>query len=112
MATFKQAIITALQKYADFKGRATRSEYWYFYLFSVLTALAASIIDSALFGQAYGPLYSLITLALLIPNFSTGVRRLHDSEHNGWWIIVPIVNIVFLCFKSSEGANIYGEPSS
>lgn len=115
MATFKEAIIICVQeKYATFGGRASRSEFWFFYLFNVLAQITLTIIGKILgFGDI---LASLFALALLIPNIAVGSRRLHDIGWSGWWqlmmltIIGLIPLIIMWCLKSEPNANKYGEP--
>src|SRR3981189_3192118 len=95
---FRQAIETGLSHYFIFRGRASRSEYWYFVLFVFICALPAALVDLAI-GR---PVFQIIvTLATFIPNVSALVRRLHDIGRSGWfyWIIlVPLVGIVMLIY--------------
>lgn len=85
---FGEAIKTCFSKYFTFSGRARRSEYWWFYLFTILLGFAAGIID-VLLGTGsddigiFGTIASLVTL---IPSLSAQVRRLHDTGRSGWWI--------------------------
>jgi uncharacterized membrane protein YhaH (DUF805 family) len=111
---FGQAIKTCLNKYATISGRATRSEYWYFFLFLVIVNIVASVLDSTIFG-AMPVLYLIATLALLVPSIAAGVRRLHDTDKAGWWLLVglipvigTIVLIVFFCQRGSVGTNQFG----
>ncbi|MBO1906417.1 DUF805 domain-containing protein [Microvirga sp. 3-52] len=111
---FGPAIKTCLNKYATFSGRATRSEYWYFFLFLVIVNIVASILDSTIFGDM-PVLYLITTLALLVPSIAAGVRRLHDTDRAGWWLLVglipvigTIVLIVFFCQRGSVGTNQFG----
>ncbi len=102
--TFTQSIETCLGKYADFEGRARPSEFWWF-------ALAVVVVDNFLL---YAPgipalVYIVVALGLLIPYLAAAVRRLHDTGRSGWWLLVPIANIVFLATRSEDGANRYGE---
>jgi uncharacterized membrane protein YhaH (DUF805 family) len=116
--SFQDAVRTCLtQKYADFSGRARRSEYWWFFLFNVLVGIAASVIDSILgtrYGSGTGLVQALAQLALLIPGIAVGVRRLHDTGRSGWWLLiglVPLVGwIVLLVFlvQDSQGENQHG----
>ena len=93
---FQDSVKTCFQKYATFNGRASRSEYWWFWLVCMVAG--------------YIPYVGIvISLATLLPVIAAGVRRLHDTGHCGWWIIVPIVNIVFLATKGQEFVNEYGE---
>lgn len=101
--SIQESVMTCLkEKYATFSGRASRSEFWWFWLATYVIGLVVGLISSAL---SY-----IIGLALLIPSIAVGVRRMHDSEHSGWWIICPIVNLVFLIIPGTEGANKYGAP--
>lgn len=89
------AIETCLNKYADFSGRASRSEYWYFYLFVLLVDLILSYSKVPIL-DTYG------SLLLIIPSFAAAARRMHDVGRSGWWMLVPIANLVFLCTPSVE----------
>jgi uncharacterized membrane protein YhaH (DUF805 family) len=100
--SFFNAVQSVLRNYANFKGRAVRSEYWWFVLFSVLVQSAASG-----FGDALG---NLVSVALLLPSVAVGVRRLHDSDRRGWWLLFPIVNIVMLAQRGTTGENRFGPP--
>ena len=95
---FQDAIQTCFSKYADFKGRATRSEYWWFVLFIVLASAAASLISQSLSG--------LFSLAVLLPSFAAATRRLHDTDRSGWWqlvVVVPLVGwIVLIVWLAQE----------
>ena len=110
---FVEAIQVCLSKYATFHGRARRSEYWWFALFNVIVSVVAAIIDQALGG---GQIFQvLVSLALLLPSIAVGVRRLHDTNRSGWWILIgliPLVGfiilIVFFCTDSTPGDNNYG----
>lgn len=97
------AISACFSKYATFSGRATRSEYWYFYLFYILVSIAVSLVDPT----ANGLIGNLVTLAFFIPIIAAGSRRLHDAGKNGWLQLVPIYNLILLC-RQSEGDNQYG----
>jgi uncharacterized membrane protein YhaH (DUF805 family) len=115
---FAEAVQTCLQKYVGFSGRARRSEYWWFFLFTVLVSMVASVLDS-IFGTMsdttnVGLIGSIASLALLLPSIAVAIRRLHDTSRSGWWILIgliPIVGwiilIVFYC-QDSHGENQYG----
>src|SRR5207237_4958567 len=101
-----------------FSGRARRSEYWFFVLFTALVSAVASVVDT-IFGLRYangttGPIQSLAQLALLLPSLAVATRRLHDTGKSAWWwllwIFPPAGFIVFLIFfvMDSEGDNQYG----
>ncbi len=106
--------VGVLKKYAVFEGRATRSEYWYFVLFSFLISIAITIVEGILFkgNNLLGGVYSL---AVFIPSLAVGARRLHDTGKSGWWqllCLIPIVGwIVLIVFLATEGqseSNEYG----
>jgi uncharacterized membrane protein YhaH (DUF805 family) len=84
-----------IQKYADFTGRAPRAEYWWFVLAMVIIFVALTIVESIVglnkmvFG-VYGPLTTLLWLAVLVPSLSVGVRRLHDTNRSGWWLLLMV----------------------
>jgi uncharacterized membrane protein YhaH (DUF805 family) len=95
---FMTAVRTCLSKYVDFSGRARRSEYWYFALFNVLVSVVTSIVDTVIgtdFDNGSGGLLSSIaSLALLLPSLAVGVRRLHDTDRSGWWILIGLIPII------------------
>jgi uncharacterized membrane protein YhaH (DUF805 family) len=97
-----------LIKYADFKGRASRTEYWGFILITFLIGVGFAIIG--VLTQASW-LSDIVSLALLIPSIAVGVRRMHDTDRSGWWYLMPIVNLVFLCFDSQREENRFGMSS-
>ena len=90
----------ALKKYADFKGRARRKEYWLFILLYSICYFIAFLIDVA--SGALIIFTTIVALGLLIPLISVAVRRLHDTDRSGWWFLlgfVPFANIVLLIFS-------------
>ncbi|MGN1236492.1 MAG: DUF805 domain-containing protein [Bacteroidaceae bacterium] len=94
--TFGDSISTCFKKYATFSGRASRSEYWWFYLATFLVSMIPFIGYLASLGTA-------------IPIIAAGVRRLHDTNHCGWWLLCPIYNLVLLASSGDMGSNEYGE---
>ena len=115
---FSQAIASCMGKYANFQGRATRGEYWWFYLFQILLTWGASIVGSLTLGDSGYMLTGLVSLALLLPSIAVGARRLHDTGRSGWWqllaftIIGIILLIVWFVSDGEKDANKYGEPIS
>jgi uncharacterized membrane protein YhaH (DUF805 family) len=88
-------MLMPLKRYADFSGRSRRKEYWLFVLLLIIVNLIANFIDTAT-GMAgwlgpYGPLAALIGVATLIPSIAVGVRRLHDTNRSGWWMLIGVV---------------------
>lgn len=109
-----------LRKYAIFSGRASRKEYWVFYLYNFTFSAIAIILDNilriAIKEVGYGPIYLVYILALLIPSLAVTVRRLHDIGKSGWMILIaliplvgPIWLIVLLASKSSPEKNRFGD---
>ena len=96
----------AMKKYTVFEGRARRKEYWYFTLFFYIFYFAAEIIDFAT--GLYPILTMLPCLVLFLPSLGVTIRRLHDVGKSGWWLFVPIYNIVLFCTAGDTGTNKYG----
>ncbi|NIF19295.1 DUF805 domain-containing protein [Pantoea sp. Cy-639] len=104
--TSGNAYLEVLKKYAVFKGRARRKEYWMFVLINLLITIAIGYIDNIL---GTTPLLGLVyNLAILLPSIAVAVRRLHDNNHRGWWLLVPIVGLVFLIQDGTPGNNRFG----
>jgi uncharacterized membrane protein YhaH (DUF805 family) len=97
--------ITVLKKYADFNGRAKRSEYWYFMLFNTIISIVISLTDEALNSKILGLVYNL---AVIIPSIAVGVRRMHDVGKSGWFCLIPIYNFILACTDGDHGPNKYG----
>jgi uncharacterized membrane protein YhaH (DUF805 family) len=101
--------LKVLQNYATFKGRASRSEYWYFVLFNVIFSIVlgfvSGIVDLPI-------LYTIYSLVLLIPSIAVAVRRMHDVGKSGWFILIPIYDLILACTQGVKGENEYGtEPN-
>jgi uncharacterized membrane protein YhaH (DUF805 family) len=110
--SFQEAVTTVLtKKYADFSGRARRSEYWWWALAAFVAQLVVRLIGAAI-GTPI--LYILLSLAILVPGLAVGVRRLHDTGRSGWWLLIALTVIgvlVLLVFFVQEGearTNAYG----
>jgi len=110
--SFGEAISDGFSKYATFSGRSSRSAYWWWTLFYVLIIIGASILDAVIKAPV---VTSLAWLAFIIPNIAVLVRRLHDTDHSGWWVLIgliplvgAIVLIVFACTDSGS-PNKYGD---
>ena len=113
--------VEALRKYGTGDGRAGRSEYWYFYLvFFALVfcgAVVAVVLEAAGASIVGTILLVVISVFHIIPSWTVGVRRLHDTGRSGWWLLmsfVPIIGLivllVFLLERSADGNNDYGRP--
>ena len=97
MQNFLDLNIATLNKYFKIEGTASRREYWFFVLFTWLVGLGASILDIFIPGNT---LENLASIALLVPSVTVAIRRMHDTDHPGWWLLFPIVNFVFLVSPS------------
>jgi uncharacterized membrane protein YhaH (DUF805 family) len=110
---FVDSIKLGFSNYVNFTGRACRSEYWYWILFIFIGFIVAEIVD-AVIGKPI--LYPLFGLAVLIPNIAVGVRRLHDLDRSGWWLLISfiplvgaIILIIWFCSKGTDGPNRFGQ---
>lgn len=108
--------IDVLKRYADFKGRASRKEYWMFVLMSAVISVGVMIIDRIILGE-YTPayIYGLYGLLVWTPSMAVLIRRLHDTGHSGWWffiMLVPLVGVFILLYlmikKGTPEENCYG----
>ncbi|KFF19719.1 MULTISPECIES: DUF805 domain-containing protein [Chryseobacterium] len=112
--------LKALKQYADFTGRARRTEYWMYLLFNTIFVIIATLLDNLLglkFYQdmPYGFIYMVYALATFIPGLAVLVRRLHDVDKSGWWFfisLIPIVGAIWLLIllftEGTPGTNQYG----
>ena len=125
--SFGQAVASFFQNYVNFNGRAPRSAYWWVFLFNLIVAVIAAILDQTL-GMAYtmpgpsgpmslgyGPIYTIFAVAVLLPSLALTVRRLHDRDKSGWWIllgIIPIIGgiilIIWFALPGTKGDNRFG----
>lgn len=103
--------ISVLKNYAVFEGRAHRKEYWMFVLFNLIIVIVITAVEGAMRhlppGQT-GPVSALYQLAVFIPSIAVAIRRMHDTDRTGWWILIPIVGLIILCFDGTKGPNQYG----
>ncbi len=110
---FTQAVSSGFSRYFDFRTRSSRSEYWWWTLFSVLLSVVATVFDAALFGGA-AVLDTLSSVALFIPGLAVGARRLHDIGRSAWWLLIifTIIGIFVLFYWAVQpgihGSNKYG----
>jgi uncharacterized membrane protein YhaH (DUF805 family) len=94
-----------LKNYALFEGRARRAEYWYFVLFNILIFIGVRIIAEIIRIPEIGLLY---LLGVLLPGIAVGIRRMHDVGKSGWFILIPIYNLVLAATEGDKGPNEYG----
>ena len=104
--------LKVIRQYCDFEGRSRRKEYWMFTLFNVIFSVVSGMIFGFLSVVLSFPTLvlggQLYTLFILIPNLAVTVRRAHDCDFRGWWILVPFFNLFLLFFDSTEGPNRFG----
>jgi uncharacterized membrane protein YhaH (DUF805 family) len=112
----------ALKKYATFRGRARRKEYWMFVLFYFLFLVAIGLLELGIkfldlgfstiipYGNGgQGVLNLAFLIAMILPNIAVGVRRMHDVGKSGWFLLIPFYNIILLFTNGEKGENKYGE---
>ena len=120
-----------LKRYAEFAGRSRRKEFWMFFLLVIIASIVASILDRMLglgstntlvsphgglvTTRRNGPLSILVSLGLLVANIAVAIRRLHDTDRSGWWLLlsfIPILGwialLVFYCTEGTRGPNQFG----
>jgi uncharacterized membrane protein YhaH (DUF805 family) len=117
---FPRAVATCIRKYVVFSGRASRSEYWYWILFSALGTIATSILDAVVFQAKDNQLFqSIFSLFIFLPSLAVEIRRLHDVDRSGWWwwINLTIVGAIFPLLvwkfrKGTTGPNRFGDDAA
>ena len=115
--SFFEAIASCLSKYAQFSGRASRAEYWWFMLFLVLASVLLNQLVMSFFGAEVASVVSgLFTLAMFLPTIAVAARRLHDMNHSGWWQLLALTGIgslvlvIWYMFPGTPDANRFGDP--
>jgi uncharacterized membrane protein YhaH (DUF805 family) len=120
-----QWMLMPLKRYADFQGRSTRMEFWMFTLFVTIVMIVLQVLLGIMFASSVSvdPQTGVVTggglgiaamiiwvfyLAILVPSIAVGVRRMHDQDKSGWFILIPIVNLVFYCLPGTPGPNRFG----
>ena len=103
--------IKVMKNYAVFEGRASRQEYWMFFLFNIIISFclgfcigllnAITKTDQTILGNIY-------TLATIVPSIAVAIRRMHDVDKSGWYCLIPIYNIILACTEGTRGDNQYG----
>jgi uncharacterized membrane protein YhaH (DUF805 family) len=112
---FFEAVRSVLTHYVTFSGRASRSEYWYWVLFSVIVTAVLATLDGAIFHSSdTGPLQAVFGIATFLPALAVAVRRLHDIDRTGWWLLITLtivgvfVLLYWACLKGTDGPNRFG----
>ena len=89
--SFTDSIRSGFDNYVNFDGRASRPMYWWWVLFAILASIAANIVDAVI----GAPIFSiLVGLGLFLPGLAVAVRRLHDTDRSGWWILIGLIPII------------------
>ena len=121
-------MLLPLKRYFDFSGRSRRKEYWSFFLFVVIGEIVTMILDSMLglggstsstsnfengsasasFNATGGLLTMIFVLAMIIPGIAVAIRRVHDQDKSGWFVLVPIYNIILMFLEGTRGPNRFG----
>jgi len=107
------SVISCFNKYFDFETRSSRKEFWYWQLFRILMFLSITYLESL----GLSGLLFISNFIFLIPEIAVSIRRLHDINKSGWWILltITIIGIIpliyFYCIKGDDGVNDYGQPN-
>lgn len=124
---FSDAVRSVLTNYATFRGRAPRSEFWWFVLFTLIANLVLGLVDSLIVAPILGfspfsdngarPLSALFSLAIFVPSLAVGARRLHDTGRSAWWLLIGLVPLIgwlifvyFAAQRSEAVTTEYGPP--
>ena len=114
---FGTAIKTCFSKYGTFDGQASKGEFWYWFLFTLICGVVATVVDVFIIGipvESYGPAYLIGSLALFLPTISVAARRLHDVGKSGWWqlIALTVIGLIpLIIWWASDGGKRY-QPST
>ncbi|GAA3760380.1 DUF805 domain-containing protein [Flavobacterium ginsengiterrae] len=95
------------ENYANFEGRARRKEYWMFFLANMIISFALGFV-MGLISPSLGLVANVYSLAVLVPSIAVAIRRMHDVGKSGWFILIPIYNLILACTEGDKGANAYG----
>ncbi len=101
-------MLMPLRRYAEFSGRSRRKEYWMYVLLLIIAGLVIGIIEgavglNAMFGP-YGPLSLLLAVATFVPSLAVSIRRLHDTNRSGWWMLIALVPYILLAAVYASGS--------
>jgi uncharacterized membrane protein YhaH (DUF805 family) len=107
--------VVVLERFAQFTGRAGRAEYWWFFLANLIVALVLALLSRA--SVIFLILYVIYGVGVLVPSIAVGVRRLHDTDKSGWFMLIAlipfvgyIILLVLLAMEGTPGSNRYGPP--
>jgi uncharacterized membrane protein YhaH (DUF805 family) len=105
---FIEALKSVFTKYIDFNGRASRAEYWWFFLFNIIVNVLTSFVDGYIDPSGVGVVGLVVSLGLLVPGLAVAIRRIHDVGKSGWFILIPIYNLILVLTAGQVGTNEYG----
>lgn len=106
--------VKVLKNYTNFTGRSRRKEYWMFVLINTVISIILKVLDEV-FGLKYGGLEdngvleTIYSLAVIVPYLAVGVRRMHDVGKSGWYLLIPIYNLILACTDSESESNKWGD---
>jgi uncharacterized membrane protein YhaH (DUF805 family) len=115
---FGQAIATCFSKYVSFRGRAARPEYWWWVLFVIVVPVIILAVGAAVMSASSLPwmVTGLFYLVIILPTIAVAVRRLHDTDHTGWWFFIQLVPVIgglwflyFMVISGTQGPNRFGD---
>lgn len=113
---FSDAIRSGFKNYITISGRAARSEFWFWQLFTIIVSFATGLIDGSLFNDDVGTISSLASLAMFLPTLMVSIRRLHDRDQSGWWLLLMLIPLVgwlvllyFYVTPGTDGPNRFGD---
>jgi uncharacterized membrane protein YhaH (DUF805 family) len=113
MMSLQDSVKTCLQKYVNFEGRASRSEFWWFYLAIGIAGLITGIVDGIVFGWGvYDPTWLtwILQIGYFLPFLAACTRRLHDHGKSGWFMLIPFYNLYLFIIDGEGEVNKYGAP--
>ena len=113
MMSISDSVVNVLTNYGDFNGRASRSEFWWFFLASFVAYLITGFIDALVFGFELTdptPISFILQVAIFIPTLTVSVRRIHDHGKSGWYVLVPFYNLYLFIVDGEAMPNAYGPP--
>lgn len=101
-------MLSPLKKFADFEGRARRKEFWMFYLFIITVSIVLGMVSGIISPEGVGMIAVIFQIGILIPYISVSIRRMHDVGKSGWYILIPLYNLILFVSDGDKGPNEYG----
>ena len=104
---FVDAVKHVYSNYANFNGRASRSEYWWFSLFFMIVYFVLMALMSQV--SIFGIVLVVFYLGSLVPAIAVAARRMHDTDHSGWFMLIPFYSLYLAIIKGTDGPNRFGD---